>query len=174
MWPFNRLKKKNVTGGDQMTLNQLLDFLGVDRTANGGALSEATYYACLKVLSESIGKLPLRLMRATPTTGISPELKHNYYRMLNVRPNRFMSASVFWTYMEYCRNHYGNAYAYIDARDPAHPQLWPLDPRNVQVIYDNAKMLKDSPDVYYAYSGSSGQVIYGSEEVLHFKAHLTT
>lgn len=174
---FDRLKRKKsaqtTTSSEQMTLNQLLEFLGVHEQ-EGGALSEATYFACLKVLSESIGKLPLRMMRATPNEGVRPEIGHRYYRMLNERPNRFMTASVFWTYMEYCRNHYGNAYAYIDERSPKRPQLWPMDPRNVQVIYDNAKKLADVPDVYYAYSSSSGQIILSSEEVLHFKAHLTT
>ena len=93
---FNRRKSK--TTDEQAALNELLNWLGV-HDVSGGALSEATYYACLKVLPESIGKLPLRLMRSTPDTGISPQLKHRYYRMLNERPNRYMSASVFWTYM---------------------------------------------------------------------------
>ena len=155
-----------------MTLNQLLSWLGV-YDVSGESLSEATYYACIKVLSESIGKLPLRLMRATPDTGISPQTDHRYYRMLNERPNRYMSASAFWTYMEYCRNHYGNAYALIDSSDPARPQLWPLDPRNMQVWYDNAKLLKTVPDVYYVYTSESGVTTYGSEEILHFKAHQT-
>ena len=168
-----RRRKKSGTTDEQVTLNQLLSWLGV-HDVEGSSLSEATYYACLKVLSESIGKLPLRLMRATPTTGITPERQHRYYRMLNERPNAYMSASVFWTYMEHCRNHYGNAYALIDTSNPKRPQLWPMDPRQVQVIYDNALMMKDRPDIYYAYSGPAGLQIYGSEEVLHVKAHQTT
>ena len=35
-----------------------LDALGVDRS-NKTEMSSATYYACIKMLSESIGKLPL-------------------------------------------------------------------------------------------------------------------
>lgn len=165
-------RKKSATTEEQMTLNQLLSWLGVHGVAEG-ELSEATYYACIKVLSEGIGKLPLRLMQATPDKGVVPAREHNLYRMLNERPNRFMSSSVFWTYMEYCRNHYGNAYALIDTSDPEHPQLWPLDPRSMKVWYDNARLLKNVPDVYYVYSTSAGPVTYGSEEVLHFKAHQT-
>lgn len=170
---LSRKKSVQTTSSEEMTLNQLLEFLGVHEQ-DGGALSEATYFACLKVLSESIGKLPLRIMRSTPNDGVRPELSNRYYRMLNERPNRFMTASVFWTYMEYCRNHYGNAYALIDTRDPNRPQLWPMNPSQVTVVYDNARKLSDVPDVYYAYSTSQGQIVYGSEEVLHFKAHLTT
>ena len=166
------LKKDATSSSEQLTLNQLLDWLGV-HDVSGEALSEATYFACIKVLSESIGKLPLRLMQSTPNSGVTPLRSHRYYRMLNERPNRFRSASVFWAYMEYCRNHYGNAYALIDTHDPEHPQLWPMDPRNMQVWYDNARLLRDVPDVYYVYSDGKGVTTYGSEEILHFKTHQT-
>lgn len=165
-------RKKSAETSEQMTLNQLLNWLGVHNVADG-ELSEATYFACIKVLSESIGKLPLRLMQSTQDRGVVPLREHRYYRTLNERPNRFMSASVFWTYMEYCRNHFGNAYALIDESDPTHPQLWPLDPRSMKVWYDDARMLKSVPDVYYVYSTAAGTVTYGSEEVLHFKSHQT-
>lgn len=172
---FDRLRsrrRKSADTAEQMTLDQLLNWLGVHGVANS-ELSEATYFACIKVLSESIGKLPLRLMQATPDRGVTPARGHRYYRTLNERPNRFMSASVFWTYMEYCRNHFGNAYALIDESDREHPQLWPLDPRSMQVWYDDARQLSDLPDVYYVYSTAAGTITYGSEEILHFKSHQT-
>ena len=170
---FDLFRKKSAsTNSEQLSLNQLLDWLGV-HDVSGGALSEATYFACLKVLSEGIGKMPLRLLQSTPDSGVVPMLAHRYYRMLNQRPNRFMSASVFWTYMEYCRNHYGNAYALIDTRDPKQPQLWPLDPQLMRVWYDDAKMLNEAPDVYYVYNTPTGPVTFGSEEILHFKTHQT-
>lgn len=167
------LRGKSTSTSEQMTLNQLLEWLGV-HDVSGEALSEAVYYACLKVLSESIGKLPLRLMQATPNTGIKPQLGHRYYRMLNERPNRYLSASVFWTYMEFSRNHYGNSYALIDTSDPTHPQLWPLHPEKTQIYYDDARLLnKSRSDVYYVYNTADGPITFGSEEVLHFKSHQT-
>ncbi len=156
----------------QIALNDLYDYLGlrgVDRTEQ----SEATYFACLKVLSESIGKLPLKLQQYTPEQGIRVARDHRYYRMLNERPNRYMAAGVFWSTMEMCRNHYGNAYAWIDTRNPSRPQLWPMDPSCVQVWYDDARLLADVPDIYYRYSTPRGNVVLGSEEVLHFKSHNT-
>lgn len=165
-------RRKSAPTSEDMTLTQLLAYLGV-HDVEAGTLAEATYYACIKVLSESIGKLPLRLMQATPDTGIKPMLQHRYYRVLNERPNRFMSASVFWTYMEQCRQHNGNAYAYIDESDPARPQLWPLDPDKMKVYYDDAKLLATVPDVYYVYNTAGGPITYGSEEILHFKTHQT-
>lgn len=172
---FDRLRGARKKGGvvaEQVLLDELLNWLGVHDVA-GGALSEATYYACLKVLSESIGKLPLRLMQTTSDKGVRPQLSHRYYRMLNERPNRFMSASVFWTYMEYCRQHWGNAYALIDTNDKAHPHIWPLEPERMTVYYDDARMLNEVPDIYYVYQSSAGPVRFGSEEILHFKTHQT-
>lgn len=165
------LRGKNFSR-ETVELNQLLDFLGV-KNVKGDALSEATYFACLKVLSESIGKLPLKIQQHTTNKGIRIAREHPYYRMLNERPNRFMTSSTFWGLMELCRDHYGNAYAWIDTRDITNPKLWPMDPERVQVVYDNACKLADAPDVYYKYSTKSGVDVYSSEEVLHFKSHLT-
>ena len=166
-------KQKSASAGREVALNSLLDFLGVDRESSGDALSEITYYACLKTLSESVGKLPLKIQQAQTNQGIRVARDHHWYRTLNERPNRYMTASTFWGLMETCRNHYGNAYAWIDARNPKKPQLWPIDPTTVQVWYDDACLLQNAPDVYYRVSSARGEIVLGSEEVLHFKSHLT-
>ena len=161
-----------VAKAEKIALNQLLEFLGIQNTGSD-SMSEATYFACLKVLSEAIGKLPLKLQQFTPEHGIRIAREHPYYRMLNERPNRYMPASIFWSTMELCRNHYGNAYAWIDTRVKGKPQLWPIDPAAVQVWYDDACELQDAPDVYYRISTKRGIMVCGSEEILHFKSHLT-
>lgn len=163
---------KSFATREQVELNQLLSALGVYNT-EGAAQSEATYFACLKVLSESIGKLPLKVQQFTPDKGIRIARDHPYYRMLNERPNRYMTASTFWNLIEHCRNDAGNGYAWIDTTNPKRPQLWPMAPGCVRVYYDNACRLDEVPDVYYQYSTPAGQVVLGSEEVLHFKSHYT-
>lgn len=169
---FTKRKNKSDSSSESMNLDQLLRFLGV-HGVEGKALSEATYFACLKVLGESIGKLPLKIQQHTNAQGIRIARDHLYYRMLNERPNRFMTASTFWGTMELCRNHFGNGYAWIDTRDIENPQLWLMDPSSVQVVYDNACKLADAPDVYYRYSTKAGTVTLGSEEVIHVKSHNT-
>ena len=164
---------KSASTSEQMSLNQLLEFLGVHGVKGGPELSEATYFACQKVLSESLGKLPLRLQQYIDGQGIRIAREHPYFRMLNERPNRYMTASTFWSTLELCRNHFGNGYAWIDTRDPRKPQMWPLDPRKVRVYYDDACRLSDVPDVYYQCTSSAGVVVLGSEEVLHVKSHNT-
>lgn len=155
-------------------LRELLEFLGIDGNASArGAMSEVVYFACLKVLSEGVGKLPLKLQQATPGQGVRVARDHPWYRALNERPNRYMTATVFWSAMELFRNHFGNAYAWIDTRDPDRRQLWLLDPKKVTVYYDDARQLADVPDVYYQVQTVGGPLILGSEEVLHVKTHNT-
>lgn len=165
--------KSAVDNSEEMTLNQLLSFLGVHKAGDAAAMSEAVYFACCKVLSEAVGKLPLKIQQHSIGQGIRVAREHQFYRMLNERPNRYMAASTFWSTMELCRNHYGNAYAWIDTRDQERPQLWPIDPTAVQVWYDDARQLADVPDVYYRVSTKTGVLILGSEEVVHFKSHHT-
>lgn len=150
----------------------MLDFLGIDRTLRGSALSEATYFACIKVLSESVGKLPLKLQQRTADHGIVTLRGHPFYRTIAVRPNPYMTASTFWSSLEFCRNHFGNGYAWIDTQDVKHPHLWLLPPDQVTIWYDDAKVLRNVPDVYYQYSSPEGTIMLSSEEVLHVKTHL--
>ena len=161
------------SGNEWTELNELFKFLGIDPDKTGEATSEATYYACLKVLTEAIGKLPLKIQQYTPDGGIRIAREHPYFRMLNERPNRYMTASSFWGTCEQCRDDRGNAYVWIDTRDPKRPQLWHLDPSSVQVYYDNARKLSDVVDVYYRYTTASGTLTLSSEEVLHFRSHYT-
>ena len=157
---------------ERVEMNDLLRRLGV-HTTDGKAQSEATYYACLKVLSEGVAKLPIRIQQFTQEGGIRIAREHPFYRMLHDNPNRYMTASVFWSLAEYFRDDTGNAYAWIDTSDPHDPQLWPMDAKSVEVYYDNAKLLKDQPDVFYRYSTPNGVTVLSSEEVLHFKSHNT-
>lgn len=163
----------NKHGGTRTTLemNQLLDFLGLSDTKEDN-LSEATYYACLKVLSESIGKLPLKLLQYTDRNGVINARDNPLYSVLHDRPNPYMTASTFWSTMEFFRNHKGNAYAWIQGAGNK-IRLWILDPDDVEVWYDDACILADVPDVYYLYNKGGKIYKFGSEEIIHLKGHHT-
>jgi HK97 family phage portal protein len=152
---------------ENIELNSLLDFLGVDRELTGDALNEATYFACIKVLSESLGKLPLKLMKHDEDAGVISMRNHPLYYVLHNRPNPYMTSTVFWSTMERCRDHFGNAFALITGY-PTHTQLWVLDPTRVEIWWDNARLLKDVPDIWYKYSGEDGrEYLLSHSEVLH-------
>ncbi len=165
--------RTNTTKKEQMAA--LLNFLGLQDT-DESELSEATYFACLKVLSETLGKLPLKLLKHNENNGVTTCREHHLYRILNERPNKFMTATTFWSTMEYNRNHYGNAYALIHTRkEKGKPKtsLWILPSNQVEVWYDDKKIISDIPDIYYRYSCTAGTFTFGSEEILHFKTSST-
>ena len=156
-------------------LAALLNFLGLQDT-DKSELSEATYFACLKVLSETLGKLPLKLLKHNDNNGVTTCREHPLYRVLNERPNKFMTATTFWSTMEYNRSHYGNAYALINTRKiKGNPEtsLWILPSDKVEIWYDDKKIISDIPDIYYRYSCTAGVFTFGSEEILHFKTSST-
>lgn len=157
---------------DSIAMNQLLDFLGVDRELRGSALSEATYFACIKVLSEAVGKLPLKVFQRNADNGVITARGHPLYSILNNRPNRYMTSTTFWSTVEFNRNHYGNAFALIIGAG-ADTTLWILPSESVSVWYDNGCLLSNIPDIYYIYSVGGKRYSFGSEEILHFRSSNT-
>ena len=160
----------NNTKNDQLAA--LVNFLGLQDT-DKSELSEATYFACLKVLSETLGKLPLKLLKHNNNNGVKACREHSLYKVLNERPNKYMTSTTFWSTVEYNRNHYGNAYVLINTEkkkgNKVETTLWILPSEDVEVWYDDAKKLSDIPDIYYIYTCSAGVYRFGSEEILHFK-----
>lgn len=55
---FNKLKNLFTPESVDTASEKLLQWLGID-TDKPKALSETTYFTCLKVLSETMGKMPL-------------------------------------------------------------------------------------------------------------------
>lgn len=157
---------------ETVELNNLWKFLGIDPNADENVRSEATYFACLKILSEAVGKMPLKLLRYNDKNGVATMRKHYLYKIIHDRPNPYMTASSFWSTVEHNRNHYGNAYVWIQGAGRK-MKLWILPSDQVEVWYDNAKILADQPDIYYLYSAGGKVYKFGSEEILHFKSSNT-
>lgn len=153
-------------------VNRFLQFLGVDVT-NTSAINEATYFACLRLRSEAIGKLPLKLMRHDEKTGILPVRNDPRYYILGTRPNRYMTATTFWSTVEYNVCHYGNCYVLINGAGTK-MTLWILPTESIQVINDDKDLFrKGAGKLYYVYSGESGIYTFSDEEILHFKTSST-
>lgn len=159
----------NKSDREWVELNNLYKFLGINPEEDERVLSETTYFACMKVLSEAIGKLPLKLLMYNDKNGVETARKHPYFNILHSRPNPYMTASTFWSTVEYNRNHYGNAYVWIQGAGKD-MRLWILPSNDVEVWYDDAKILADNPDIYYRYSSGGKNYQFGSEEILHFKS----
>lgn len=168
------IMNKSVISETMDSWADLMSFLGIDaKNTPQKALSNATYYACLKILSEAIGKMPLRILKRSERGGIMPLRKHPLWKVLHDRPNKFMTATAFWSLMEYNRNHYGNAYAWIVPKGKT-VELYPLEPHNVEVWYDNASILSAVPAIWYRYTAPNGEIVMiHYESILHVRSFAT-
>lgn len=75
------------------------------------AMQYSAYASCIRVIAESVGMLPLFLYQQQGESRTKAR-QHPLYKVLNVRPNPYMTARQFWTM---CGAHLaarGNFYAY--------------------------------------------------------------
>lgn len=153
----------------------LADFLGIDRDMKKDSRNEATYYTCLKIISEGLGKMPIKLMQRDGRGGSITSYDNQIYDVLALRPNPYQTATVFWSDMERMRNHFGNAYAMIRGNGTSHDpmSLWVMPFDEVDVWWDETCLLADVPDVYYRWSHGGTTLVLKSSEVIHLRSSET-
>lgn len=161
----------NNADGSTISLSDLNDWFSSVNRVGGPDLAEITYFTCLKILSESIGKMPVYLMDADKNRILS----HETTRILSVEPNEVCTPVQFFTQMEYCRNHYGNAYAYIRRDRKAHlTGLIPLDPRMMQIWINDTDNFTQRRYYYYYTDTRSGRTYWmRPDDILHVKSWVT-
>ncbi|MSS91363.1 phage portal protein [Eisenbergiella tayi] len=156
-----------------------MKWLGID-PAKQKAINEVTYYTCLKMLSETMGKLPLKFYRTEGEGRVRADPEDGISLLIN-RPNPVMTPATFWTTIEANCQHYGNGFAwiqtvYIPARGKYGGEykiksFWPMQSNYVQVIMDDTGLFGNAGKLYYRYSDpKTGKTyIFPQENVLHFK-----
>lgn len=167
---------------------RLLEMLGVDvppgsiNTKGWNALKIDTVFACVRVLSDAISKLPLKTYQED-VSGVGKAVDHYLYRILKLRPNPYMSASDFWKCIEAQRS-FGNAYANIefDRKTGQVKALWPVDASRVKVVVDDANVLtgktynilSSGTNLWYEIDvGDGTKRKVAAHEMLHFKGSVT-
>nr|WP_284345841.1 phage portal protein [[Clostridium] colinum] len=137
---------------------------------------EVTYFTCLKLLSETLAKMPLKLYQKTDK-GIFIADDTDVSFKLRYKPNNLMTPTMFWATIENNRNHYGNAYVWI--RQEYTPKkyggevkikdFWIMDSNSVNVY-----VLENGTLIYQYTDWITKQVYYfNQDEVLHFKTSAT-
>lgn len=160
-----------------MQSQELLEWLGISSTPKK-LVSEVTYFTCLKMLSETLGKMPLKFYQETDK-GIQKVKSNKAHKLLKTRPNALMTPSTFWATVEQNRNHYGNAYVWIRRRFKRRKfggideiqDFWIMPSNNVQVLIDNQGCFGAKGRIWYLYTDkySAEQYIFNSDDVMHFK-----
>lgn len=68
---------------------------------------------CVKILAESVGKLPAEILRDQDGKGKMRDTDFYLYKLLHEQPNPWTTANTFFQTLEYHRNFKGNAFAKI-------------------------------------------------------------
>ena len=122
--------------------NWLVDLTGGAKTGAGVTIDEKSaeglpaIYACVRVISETVGQLPLKLYRRT-ADGKTPDPSHPLYLVLHDLANPELTAQQFREMQTRHLALWGRAYAYIqrDRRGDV-VGLWPLHPARMFVERD--------------------------------------
>ena len=159
----------------------LLEWLGISGTPKK-LISEVTYFTCLKMLSETLGKMPIKFYQQTDK-GTERAEPNAAYDLLKTRPNPQMTPTTFWGTVENNRNHYGNAYVWIRRQfekkkyggELSIKDLWIMPSEDVTIVIDDKGVFGAAGDIYYwyqdKYSGESH--VFPSADVMHFKTSMT-
>lgn len=155
-------------------INELLDFLGIDSSTPKEMLSEVTYYTCIKMLGETLGKLPIKYYQDT-FNGIVKAKSNQVYKILRYRPNQYMTPSIFWATVENNRNHHGNAYVWCRYKGKTLQDLWVMPSECVTIYIDNKGYFGENDKIWYVYNDKNNgkQYTFNADDVLHFKTSMS-
>jgi len=128
-------------------------------------MAVAAYFACLRVVSEDVAKLPVRVYsKSDKTRTYLPE--HAIYNALAHIPNTEMTPQSFKETMTAWAMSWGNGYAQIRRTGSGGVELWPLHPSLVtpdQTEVEGAKLL------YYRVITKSGMKVLFPDEMFHLR-----
>lgn len=150
-------------------------FRNLNTNENGSNLSECTYLTCIKTLYETIGKLNFDIL-IDRDEGTERIKSHELNKILRYRPNPHMTPTTFKQIIEFNRNHYGNAYAYIKRNqiNGKLESLIPLNPRGVRVLVDKDNILGFGDLVVYRVQNmkTGENILIHEKDMLHLKFSL--
>lgn len=128
------------------------------------ALQLGAVWSCVRLLSETIGTLPLGVYRKAADGGRESQTDHGLYDLLHDSPNADQTAAEFWEACIACLSLWGNFYAEIDrgAGDRI-VALNFLRPDRMQVSRDRNGART------YRYSDPDGRRDYAEADVFHVR-----
>jgi HK97 family phage portal protein len=167
---WSRLFKSGTSKPDSW----LVDWVrGGEKTAAGVSVSPdsamriAAVWACIRVRSEDIGKVPLHMYKRLPK-GKERATEHPYQSLVRDAPNTMQTALEFRQLMQTWLDLHGNAYAYKEADSSGVvTALWPICPEYVQVL-----RVAGTNELFYKVrypDPARPEVTYPAEYVIHIR-----
>lgn len=175
---FSSTYKRTVRARDVTSdFTTIAEWLGITadelEISGSGSLKEITVYTCIKILSETLGKLPKKIYR--DQGGKKKAADHYLYKLLKLRPNPYMSAVDYDKCLEVQRNINGNSYAWMEMPRTGRNAgkitgFYPLDSSRMRVYVDDIGLLSSKNSVWYVYTDNLGNKYkIQPDELLHFK-----
>lgn len=172
---INRFRGSPTKG---MAEEDFAEWLGIGYR-NKSELREVTYYTCMKILSETMGKLPIKVYEWKKKQGRVRADPDSTSKLLNGRPNPHMTPSIFFATVENNRNHFGNGYVWIQRKISRNGSenigLWIMQSDCVTPIYDNTGIFGGQGKIYYQYTDPlDGEMyVFPEMDVMHLKTSMT-
>ena len=173
------LNKEKIPESISLKDRRLLEMLGVEESSlnfkGENALKEATVFSCIRILADSVGKLPIKVYQIKE--GRQVDVGHYLTPLLKTRPNPLMTSRDFFKALEVQRNLYGNAYAYLDFETRGRNAgklkgVYPLDSSKVEIYCDDIGLVSNT--LFYVYRDDKGKEYkINQDEMIHLKG-LTT
>lgn len=129
------------------------------------AMRSTSVYACVKVLAETMGSLPLHLYKRLSNGNRELAKEHPLHQLLRWRPNKTLTATEFWEMATAIVALRGNFVAYkkLAPNGIQVEELLPLDP-------DKLKLVKYEGNLACAYYPErGGMIVYLPSEVFHVR-----
>lgn len=160
---LKRTEKKQYPDGHDFWYSDIMGFLGGNNMVldEPGALRFLTVYACVRIISGTMGAIPLILYRRL-FRGKEKAENHNLYRIMRYLPNPDMNAMTFKSILQGHLLTWGNAYCLKEySNDGNIKAVWPLLPNKMNVKKEDGKRI-------YQYStNKNGLIEIPNENILH-------
>ena len=135
------------------------------RVTDESALKYLTVLSCIRVLSESVGMMPVNVFQYTKDGGQLVDRQNPLYRVLAVAPNSFQTATEFWEMAVAHLAWRGNFYAFkVTGGGGQLLELIPLKPDSVQV-----KQSADYSLEYKVTTEDGAELTYSKDEIFQIK-----
>ena len=134
------------------------------------SVSSTAVWAAVRIISESIATLPLRVYERRDG-GRAIATEHPLYPLLHDRPNIRQTAVEFREQQLASLLLWGNSYTWIERWPSGRPRyLWPLRADKVTVKVDVTSQADPVPGlVYVVQTIDGGQMVYAADDILHIR-----
>jgi len=157
--------------GDNAQLNDLMSMrkVGGEVVTRDSVTGLTAAWACINLLTGSIGAMPIEVLRPGPTGVPEVDKSHPLYSILHDSPNADQTALDFWELMQACLELDGNAYA--EKQRGVSNELIGLDPIDPAIMRVNRN--RDTGAIEYRWRDANGKMREETDEnILHIRGAL--